>query len=203
MTDGASTPAGVETGRYGSRVSLKYLCVTNVLTTCSARVHPPVRSPRRSPEYGCNDAVASEDMTNMGKTTRRIGAAAMVASAAFAFTHGTSAAEPAEHQVRYTLTSAGAYDFDLFYLTAEPASMEAFNADAYAYAKREKVSLAPGVPWVFETTMSDPQWAILQVSSTTRGGVGAPNAHCDIAVDGAVVVQHDDPYNVRCQLSKW
>ncbi len=51
--------------------------------------------------------------------------------------------------------------------------------------------------------MADPQWAILTVSSTTRGGQAAPNAHCDIAVDGQVVVQHDDPYNVRCQLGQW
>lgn len=108
-----------------------------------------------------------------------------------------------DHQVRYTLVSAGAYEFDIFYLAAQPPSMEAFNADAYAFAKREKVSLAPGAPWVFETTMADPQWAIMQVSSTTRGGQAAPNAHCDIAVDGQVLVQHDDPYNVRCQLGKW
>ena len=67
--------------------------------------------------------------------------------------------------------------------------MEAFNADAYTFAKREKVTVAPDAPWVFETTMADPQWAIMQVSSTTRGGQAAPNAHCDIAVDGQVVVQ--------------
>lgn len=107
------------------------------------------------------------------------------------------------HQVRYTLTSAGAYEFDLFYLTTQPPSMQAFNADAYAYAKREKVSLAPGVPWTFETTMADPNWAILQVSSTTRGGQAAPNAHCDIAVDGEIRTEHNDPYNVRCQLGQW
>lgn len=120
-----------------------------------------------------------------------------------AVTPGTAAAEPTEHQVRYTLTSAGAYEFELFYLTAQPPSMEAFNADAYAFAKREKVSLAPGVPWVFETTFADPQWAILTVSSTTRGGQAAPNAHCDIAVDGEVLVAQDNPYNVRCQLARW
>jgi hypothetical protein len=68
---------------------------------------------------------------------------------------------------------------------------------------QEKVNLAPGEPWVFETTLEDPGWAILTVSSTTRGGQAAPNAHCDIAVDGQVLVQHDDPYNVRCQLSQW
>ncbi len=112
-------------------------------------------------------------------------------------------AEPDGQQVRYTLTSAGAYEFDLFYLTTQPPSMEAFNADAYAFAKREKVNVAPDAPWVFETTLEDPGWAILTVSSTTRGGQAAPNAHCDIAVDGQVLVQHDDPYNVRCQLSQW
>ena len=143
----------------------------------------------------------------MRKATTKMGAAVgvslMVAAVLVVGGQATAHAQPAQHEVRYSLTSAGAYDFDLFYLTAQPPSMEAFNADAYAFAKREKVSLAPGVPWVFETTFEDPQWAILTVSSTTRGGQAAPNARCEIAVDGQVAVQHDDPYNVRCQLSQW
>jgi len=141
----------------------------------------------------------------MGKATVKAGAAVVLAAAGLAVSPGTALAEPESgaHQVRYTLVSAGAYEFDLFYLTSQPPSLEAFNADAYTFAKREKVNLAPGVPWVFETTMADPQWAILTVSSTTRGGQAAPNAHCDIAVDGQIQVAHDDPYNVRCQLSQW
>ncbi len=127
----------------------------------------------------------------------------MTAAATVAVSQAAANAETDGQQVRYTLTSAGAYEFDLFYLTTQPPSMEAFNADAYAFAKREKVNLAPGEPWVFETTLEDPAWAILTVSSTRRGGQAAPNAHCDIAVDGQVLVQHDDPYNVRCQLSQW
>ncbi|CAN5431181.1 hypothetical protein BH09ACT7_BH09ACT7_15070 [soil metagenome] len=132
-----------------------------------------------------------------------VGAAALVASAGLAASQATAGAEPAGHQVRYTLTSAGGADFDLFYLTTQPADKAAYNADAYAYVKREKINLAPGVPWVFETTLADPQWAILTVSSTTHGGQAAPNAHCDIAVDGQVAVQQDGPYNVQCQLSQW
>jgi len=139
----------------------------------------------------------------MRTATAKIGAALMAAAATVAVSQGTANAEPDGQQVRYTLTSAGAYEFDLFYLTTQPPSMEAFNADAYSFAKREKVNLAPGEPWVFETTLEDPGWAILTVSITTRGGQAAPNAHCDIAVDGQVLVQHDDPYNVRCQLSQW
>ena len=139
----------------------------------------------------------------MRTTTARVGAALAVAAAGIAVSHGTSSADPAGHQVRYTLTAGGASDFDLFYLTTQPPSKAAYNADAYAYVKRETVNVAAGVPWVFETTLADPQWAILTVSSTTHGGQAAPNPHCVIAVDGQVVVQQDAPYNLQCQLSQW
>jgi hypothetical protein len=139
----------------------------------------------------------------MRKTTARVGAALAVAAAAIAVGHGTASAEPAGHQVRYTLTAAGGADFDLFYLTTQPPNKQAYNADAYAFVKREKINLAPGVPWVFETTLADPQWAILTVSSTTHGGQAAPNPHCEIAIDGQVVVQQDAPYNLQCQGSQW
>jgi hypothetical protein len=139
----------------------------------------------------------------MRKTTARVGAVLAVAAAGIALSHGTSSAEPAGHQVRYTLTSAGGADFDLFYLINQPPNKQAYNADAYAFVKRETINLAPGVPWVFETTLADPQWAILTVSSTTHGGQAAPNPHCEIAIDGQVVVQQDAPYNLQCQGSQW
>jgi uncharacterized membrane protein len=139
----------------------------------------------------------------MRTATTRVGAALAVAAALTAVGQTTANAEPAAHQVRYTLTSAGGADFDLFYLTTQPPSKEAYNADAYAFVKREKVNVAPGVPWVFETTLADPQWAILTVSSTTHGGQAAPNPHCEIAVDGQLAVQQDAPYNLQCQLSQW
>ena len=59
--------------------------------------------------------------------------------------------------------------------------MEAYNADAYAFLKSEQVNLAPGVPWVFETTLADPQWAILTASTGDHAGQGSPNPHCEIA----------------------
>lgn len=132
-----------------------------------------------------------------------LGAAALVASAGLASSQATSSADPAAHQVRYTLVSAGDADFDLFYLTTQPPNKAAYNADAYAFVKRETVHLAGGVPWVYETTLADPQWAILTVSSTTHGGRAAPNPHCDIAIDGQVAVQQDGPYNLQCQLGQW
>ena len=133
----------------------------------------------------------------------RSGAAAAIAVAGLAPTQAISSAEPPGHQVRYTLTSTGATGFDVYYLTTDPPSKEAYDADPYAFLKNERVNLAPGVPWVFETTLADPQWAIFTVSSTTHGGQAAPNPHCEIAVDGEVVVQQDAPYNLQCKLSQW
>jgi hypothetical protein len=127
----------------------------------------------------------------------------MAAAALIAVGQATANAEPAGHEVRYTLTAAGPADFDLFYLTTQPPNKAAYNADAYAFVKKEQVTLAPGVPWVFVTKLADPQWAIFTVSSTTHGGQAAPNPHCDIAVDGQVVVQQDAPYNLQCQLGQW
>jgi hypothetical protein len=132
-----------------------------------------------------------------------VGAALVVAAAGIAVSHGVASAEPAGHQVRYTLTAGGPADFDLFYLVNQPPNKQAYNADAYAFVKRETVNVGPDAPWVFETTLADPQWAIFTISSTTHGGQAAPNPHCEIAVDGQVVVQQDAPYNLQCQLSQW
>jgi hypothetical protein len=154
-----------------------------------------------------NDPVPFGDVTIMRTATSKIGAAvgvaALVASAGLMAGQATAGADPAAHQVRYTLTSAGDAEFDLYYLTTQPPSKAAYDADSYAFLKKEQVTLAAGVPWVFETTLADPQWAILTVSSTTHGGRAAPNPHCDITVDGQVAVQQDAPYNLQCQLGQW
>lgn len=105
--------------------------------------------------------------------------------------------------VKYVITTGAPYDFNLYYLTSQPASMDAYNSDPYAYMKNENVFLTPDAPWVFETTLADPQWSFLSVSSTTRGSVGAPNARCEIFIDNQPVVTQDNPYSPRCQLSQW
>jgi hypothetical protein len=127
----------------------------------------------------------------------------MVAAASVALSHATAEAQPSGHVVRYTLVSAGAGDYNLNYLIAQPPSKEAYNADAYKYLKSEQVDLAPGVPWVFETTLEDPQWAILTASTGVHAMTAPPSPHCEIAIDGQVVVQQDGPYTVQCQLSQW
>lgn len=113
------------------------------------------------------------------------------------------AAPAAAGNVRYTLTTAGPYEFQLTYLATQPPSKAAYNADAYAYLKRDTVTVTPDAPWVFDANLADPQWAYFAVSSTAKGGQAAPNAHCEIAVDGTTATQNDHPYSPRCQLSQW
>jgi hypothetical protein len=128
----------------------------------------------------------------------------MVAAAGCAVSQATSAAQPdGGHQVRYTLAVAGPSTFTVSYLTAQPPSEQAYNADAYAFMKRETINVVPGAPWVFETSLEDPQWAFLQVAGTAHGGQAAPNAHCEIAADGQVIIAQDNPYSPQCFGSQW
>jgi hypothetical protein len=139
----------------------------------------------------------------MRTATARVGAVFVVAAAGIAVSPATAIAEPTGQKVTYTLISAGGADYKLNYLTAQPASKEAYNADAYKYLKSETVVLAPGVPWVFETTLEDPQWAILTASTGVHAMQGSPNPHCEIAIEGQLAVQSDGPYTAHCQLSQW
>lgn len=127
----------------------------------------------------------------------------MVAAASIVVGHPTANAEPAAHQVRYTLTSAGDAVYNLNYLTSQPPSMQAYNANADAFLKSEPVTLAAGVPWVFDTMLADPQWAILRASTGVHAMQAPPSPHCEITIDGQVAVQQDGPYTVSCQLGRW
>ncbi|GAA2439597.1 hypothetical protein [Mycolicibacterium llatzerense] len=143
-------------------------------------------------------------MTGMRKATVKLGvvcgAAAVAAAGLMA---PVASAAPAGHEVRYTLSVGGPATFDLLYLVNQPANKAAYNADAYSYLKRETVTVGPDAPWVFTTTLADPQWAIFTVSSTTHGGQAAPDSTCDIAVDGQSAAHQTAPYNVQCQLGQW
>ena len=140
----------------------------------------------------------------MRLVTARVGAALVLAAAGVAATHAVAGADPvAPHQVTYTLSTGGAADFTVTYLTAQPPSKAAYNADSYTYMKRETINVSPDAPWTFTTTFEDPQWAFLQVGSTTHGGQAAPNAHCEISIDGQVAIAQDAPYSPQCFLSQW
>ena len=63
------------------------------------------------------------------------------------------------------------------------------------------MNVNPAAPWVFETTLNDlNQWAIVSASGVLRTN---PAFHCEIAVDGVVVVTQDGGSGVQCALRPW
>ncbi|MBV8927771.1 MAG: hypothetical protein JO152_01430, partial [Mycobacteriaceae bacterium] len=95
-------------------------------------------------------------MTNMGNATSRVGVALIVAAAGIAATHATSNAEPAAHQVRYTISAGDTLQAKINYLASEPPSQSAFDADSSKYLTYVQVPVDPGTPWVMETTLTNP-----------------------------------------------
>ncbi len=135
----------------------------------------------------------------MRTATIRVGAALVLAAASVGVNSATVNAEPAGHKVVYRLTSDTGVGFQVNYLTAQPPNKDAYNANPYAFLKKEDV----GTPWELTTTLEDPQWATLDASAAAHGGQAPPNAHCEIEVDGQVVMQSGGPYTARCQLGNW
>jgi hypothetical protein len=135
----------------------------------------------------------------MRTATTRVGVAFLLAAASIAVSHATADAQPAGPNVRYVLTAETPVGFDVNYLINQPPSKEAYNADAYAYLKKERLD----APWEFSTTLADPQWAIINASAAVHAMQAPPNAHCEIWVDGQLAVQNTGPYTAFCQLSRW
>ncbi|WP_407665428.1 hypothetical protein [Mycolicibacterium stellerae] len=129
----------------------------------------------------------------------KAGAVAAVALAVVASAPATSSAEPPVPNVKYILTSETGATLEVSYLAVQPPSMEAYNADAYAFLKREEVS----TPWEFTTTLEDPQWAFLQTGRAGHGGQGNPRPHCEIVVDGQIAVSDTQDSAAFCKLSRW
>ncbi|MFS0899291.1 hypothetical protein [Mycolicibacterium litorale] len=135
---------------------------------------------------------------------RTVVASVLVAAATAAGT-ATANAEPAEgvgaHTVTYTVVAQSELNAQLYYLATEPPSRAEFDADSSKYLTNVKTLLRPGVPWTFQTTLSDPtQWALVSASGALRV---PPNFHCEIAVDGVVVAQSDGGSGTQCALRPW
>ena len=140
-------------------------------------------------------------MRYMGKSTKVITVAMMLAGGGIAATQATSTADPPAHQVRYTVTTGSELNAQIYYMKTEPPGQAAFNADSSPYLVNDKVPINPDSPWVYQTTMTDPnQWAIVSASGVLRTN---PQFHCDIAVDGVTVVSQDGASGVQCALRPW
>lgn len=140
-------------------------------------------------------------MTSLRATTAKAGAVLMLASAGVAAGHGTATAEPETHQVTYTVTATSDLMANIQYIETDPPSQSAYNANASQYLKTLHTPITGGQPLVYTTTLADPnQWALITASGGLRIN---PEFHCEIAVDGEVVVEQNGGSGVTCSTRPW
>lgn len=138
----------------------------------------------------------------MRTAATRFGAVLAIAAVGVTSSHAISTAEPAAHQVQYTVTTGQEMAVNLDYLATEPASQSVYNANPDAYMRNEQVTITPGAPWVFATTLKDTSWAYVMAGAAAHYN-GTANPHCDIAIDGNVVTQQDGEIAATCALKRW
>jgi hypothetical protein len=109
---------------------------------------------------------------------------------------------PLLHRVKYTVSAANPTRADIYYLDNEPPHFAAWSHDPYEWSPNIKANVGPGTPWVFELMLANPdQYAWVTASSGLSGAT--PGFHCDLTVDGVVVVSKDGPKGVLCSLRNW
>ena len=140
-------------------------------------------------------------MANMRKTTT-VGAVLLIAAAGVAVSQAGAGAEPEGHVVTYTITTTSDLHGDIRYIETDPPSRAAYDADANKYLKTlYRTPITAGQPLVFTTTLADPnQWALVTASGGLRVN---PEFHCELAIDGEVVVSQQGGSGVTCATRQW
>ena len=136
-------------------------------------------------------------MTGMSK----VGAVLLSALTGLLVGPPVAGADPPAHQVTYTVTTTSDLTANIQYIQSDPPSQAAYNADSSRYLNSIHTLITGGQPLVYTTTLADPaQWALV----TASGGLRAnPEFHCEIAVDGQVLVSQNGGSGVTCSTRQW
>lgn len=156
-------------------------------------------------ECGGNDSGSVLDMTNVRTVASAIAASAVAVSF---MAPATAHADPAGHQVTYTITSTGNLTGNVRYINSDPPSQAAFNANSSQYLNTVQTAFTADQPLVYTTTLANPnQWAFVAASGGCHwpdcGSGATPELHCEIAVDGQVVVTQNATTGVTCSTRPW
>ena len=101
----------------------------------------------------------------------------------------------------YTITATSDLTGNISYIKTDPPSMSAYNANSSEYLETVRVPIGGGQPLVYTTTLAAPgQWALVTASGGLRIN---PEFHCEIAVDGEVVVSQQGGSGVTCSTRPW
>ena len=120
----------------------------------------------------------------------------------------TATADPVGHQVTYTITTTGNLTGNVRYMNSDPPSQAAYDANSSQYMTTVSATFTGGQPLVYSSTLANPnQWAIVTASGGCHwpdcGSGATPELHCEIAVDGQVVVTQNATTGVTCSTRPW
>lgn len=150
-------------------------------------------------------------MRNLRKVAAWVGVATLAAACgggAAAVAPLTATADPAGHQVTYTITTTGNLTGNVRYMNSDPPSQAAYDANSSQYMTTVSATFTGGQPLVYSSTLANPnQWAIVTASGGCHwpdcGSGSTPELHCEIAVDGQVVVTQNATTGVTCSTRPW
>jgi hypothetical protein len=141
----------------------------------------------------------------MTGVNRMLGAgslAVLLAGAGLAVSAPRAHADPVMHHVKYAVTAENPIYTSIYYLDHQPAKFADYSHNPYSFTPHVDVDLGPGKAWSFDLDMSRPDdYAMVVASTGTEPGM--PGLHCELAVDGVVVVSKDGPKGVLCSLRNW
>lgn len=140
-------------------------------------------------------------MTNVRNVTTVVALATFAAAVIPATAH----ADPAGHQVTYTITSPNNLTATVSYVSSDPPSQAAYSADPSKFMTSVQAPLSGGAPVTYTATLANPnQFASITASGMLHwpdSGNGPAQFHCEIAVDGQVVAHADATTTVTCRPS--
>ena len=141
-------------------------------------------------------------MTSVRKVLGAVPVAAFAVFSTVILGPATALADPAGHQVTYTVTSPNNLTATVNYVNSDPPSQAAYNADPSKFMTSVQAPLSGGQPVTYSATLANPnQWATISASGMLHwpdSGNGPASFHCEIAVDGQVVVKQDATTTVTC-----
>ena len=136
------------------------------------------------------------------------GAAVTAAAFAGAVSSATAQADPAGHQVTYTVSATGNLTGQVRYMNTDPPSQSAFDDDSSRYMTTVQATFSADRPLVYTTTLADPmRWAFVSASGGCHwpdcGSGSGSLLRCEVVVDGRVVVTRDAATGVSCFTRPW
>ena len=145
-------------------------------------------------------------MTNVRKVASGVSTAVFAAGLVLGALPAVAHADG--HQVTYTITATGNLTGQVRFMNTDPPSQAAFDANSSQYMNTVQAAFSAGAPVVYTATLANPnQWAYVNASGGCHwpdcGSGATPELHCEIAVDGQVVVTQNATTGVTCSTRPW